>query len=146
MFSDNPFTRRRQQLATGLTAVSGVLAATSALALLRHASRPPVPRIHRESALSFSHLAVSPDGLVQAELHQGQVVLRDRASHNPIALVSASNVQGVSFTPGGDNLLVHTLQTTRSNQGGLLALSDHVVVLDPRTGQKKGEGPLTLTR
>lgn len=145
MFSTNPFTRRRQQLATGLTVVSGITLALLVVSGLRL-------RVgHRSDAItvpkaSFGHVALSPDGTRQVEFKGNRVILRDHNTQQPIAVFDSNNIQGVRFTPGGSDVLIHVLQ--KSNQPGqeLAQLTDQVVVLDPISGKKKGEGPYTITR
>lgn len=145
-FSPNPYTRRRQQLATGLAAVSGITLALVLGSPLRLRPRAVAPRPNLLSTASFGQVALSPDGTREVAFKGGQVVLRDRNTGKPLALYRDSSIQGVRFTPGGSDVLVHVLRMRRVPGQALAQLSDHVMVLDPITGQKKGEGPYTLTR
>jgi hypothetical protein len=149
-FSPNPYTRRRQLLATGLAAVSGItmalLLGSTLLSTLRLRSRAVASRPHLVSTASFGQVALSPDGTREVRFKGGQVVLWDRNAGKPLALYRDSSIQGVRFTPGGTEVLVHVLKMRRVPGQELAHLSDHVMVLDPITGQKKGEGPYTLTR
>ena len=145
MFSLNPYTRRRQQVATLVAALSGILIALLIVSLPRPAQR--LREKKSELALSsFGRVALSPDGRRQVEFRGGQVVFRDRATQQPLAVFTENSIQGVRFTPGGSDVLLHVLRSQKTPGTQLPKLSDHVIVLDPLTGQKKGEGPFTLTR
>lgn len=146
LFSPNPYTRRRQQAVAGLAAVSGVVVALTLVSSLRSRPRPSAPKTVALDPASFGQVALSPDGTRQVELRSGHVVLRDRQTQLPVAVFSENNIKGARFTPGGNDVLVHVLKQRVVPGQELAQLTDHVIVLDPVTGQKKGEGPYTLTR
>lgn len=147
MLSSNPYTRRRQlwtiALACSSVALSlGVFVRLARLSPRRTAAAAPltIPQA------SFGRVALSPDGTRQVELSEGQIVVRDSTNQKPLAIHRESNIQGVRFTPGGSDILVHVLQKRTVPGQELAQLTDRVVVLDPVTGNKKGEGPYRLTR
>ena len=145
MFSPNPYTRRRQQAITAIAALSGIAAALLLVNLPQLPKRSVAPK-QTIALASFGQVALSPDGTRQIEFKAGQVVLRDRATQQPLAIFKDVNIKGVRFTPGGSEILLHTLQAQNTPGSALPVLADHVIVLDPITGQKKGEGPFILTR
>nr|WP_309691802.1 hypothetical protein [Armatimonas sp.] len=145
MFSINSYTRRRQQVVALVAALSGVLVAVLLGSLPRQAQHLR-PRPKEISRASFGRIALSPDGTRQVELIGGHVIFRDRATQQLLAVYTDNNIKAVRFTPGGSEVLIHVLRTQKTPGTELLQLSDHVIVLDPLTGQKKGEGPFTLTR
>jgi hypothetical protein len=149
MFSTNPYTRRRQQVVTGFASISGIVVVLCLASALRArpalpaAVTPTVTEVERDS---FGRIALSPDGTRQAELSGGQVILRDRQTQRPLAIFTQNNVKGVRFTPGGSELLVHLLRKQSVPGSELEMVSDYVVVLDPLTGSKRGEGSYTIRR
>jgi hypothetical protein len=145
-FSPNPYTRRRQLLVTALAAASGVVVALTLVSSLRNRPRLIASKTVALDPASFGTVALSPDGTRQVELRSGHVVLRDRQTQLPVAIFSENNIKGARFTPGGSEVLIHVLKQRVVPGQELAQLTDHVVVLDPITGQKKGEGPYTLTR
>ena len=146
MFSPNPYTRHRQQKATALFVASGVLAAVSVSHSLLPADQPVPVAYPLVSSASFGRVALSHDGTRQVEFSGQRVVFRDRTTQQPLALYNFNNIQGVRFTPDGNDVLIHVLRTRRAPGTELALLSDDILVLDPATGKVKDDGPYTLTR
>ncbi len=139
MFSLNPYTRRRQQLATSLTTISGV---AMVLLLLQGVSTPPpttdaLPAMPQASPdlASFGRVALAPGGARQVELIGTQVRLRERATQRLIAVQEVPNAQSLRFSPDGKEVWVRSLQLKAAVQGSLPTLSDRIVSLSPTTGK-----------